>query len=395
MLLRNLYSVRDNKEVDILLSEGQIKNVFKAGTNRGEATSGIVIDFRAALVFPGLINSHDHLDFNLFPKLGNRIYDNYVEWGEDIHIQDKETIEKVLKVSKALRIQWGIYKNLLNGITTVVNHGPKLEIENSPIHIYQQCRSLHSVRLEKNWWLKLNKPFAGKEPVVIHIGEGRDAASIEEINSLICWNIFKRPLIGIHGIAMNEKQARSFKALIWCPDSNYFLIGETVRIDKLKGHTKILFGTDSTVSAGWNLWEQLRLARKENALSDEELFDALTVTPAGVWHLPQKGKLQKGFSADMVIARQKLGLDGTDAFFALEPEDILMVIQGGKIRLLDAEWLDSQADKSFFNPADFSEIYVAERRRYVSGNLPELIRQIRRYYQEAEFPVNFKNEKGA
>jgi|GEM_PF-4212352 len=39
----------------------------------------LCLTFNGSLVFPGLINSHDHLDFNSFPLLGNRIYNNYTE----------------------------------------------------------------------------------------------------------------------------------------------------------------------------------------------------------------------------------------------------------------------------------------------------------------------------
>ena len=59
---------------------------------------GNSIEFENAIAFPGLINSHDHLDFNLFPQTGNRIYNNYAEWGKDIHDQNKETINAVLKI---------------------------------------------------------------------------------------------------------------------------------------------------------------------------------------------------------------------------------------------------------------------------------------------------------
>ena len=61
---------------------------------------------------------------------------------------------------------------------------------------------------------------------------------------------------------MNVQQAKAFEALIWCPDSNFFLLNTTAKVDKLKKEVAILFGTDSTVSANWNAWEQIRLAQK-------------------------------------------------------------------------------------------------------------------------------------
>src|ERR1043165_5907685 len=56
------------------------------------------IRFERAVAFPGLINSHDHLDFNLFPLLANRVYNNYTEWARDIQVTGKKEIEAVLKI---------------------------------------------------------------------------------------------------------------------------------------------------------------------------------------------------------------------------------------------------------------------------------------------------------
>src|SRR5579872_4079262 len=124
MLLRNLQTINGDI-VDIDVKDSKISAV---GNSIENLHTDAEIHFDDHIVFPGLINSHDHLDFNLFPKLGNRIYNNYVEWGEDIHKQNKSVIDSVLKVPKKLHIQWGIYKNLLNGVTTVVNHGEQLPI---------------------------------------------------------------------------------------------------------------------------------------------------------------------------------------------------------------------------------------------------------------------------
>src|SRR6476659_1696207 len=90
--------------------------------------SCLQITFDNAIAFPGLINSHDHLDFNLFPSLGGKIFNNYTEWGNHIHKHYKEQINAVLKVPFNLRTQWGIYKNLLCGITSVINHGDNFKI---------------------------------------------------------------------------------------------------------------------------------------------------------------------------------------------------------------------------------------------------------------------------
>ena len=347
-------------------------------------SDAIRLDFDDAIALPGLINSHDHLDFDLFPRLGNRIYDSYVDWGADIQQQDKKIIETVNQISKRLRVQWGIYKNLLNGITTVVHHGEYLKIENPIIDVFQNCYSLHSVGREKNWKLKLNTPFAKHQPFVIHVGEGTNKKSCEEINQLISWNLFKRQLIGVHGVSMNIQQAKAFKALIWCPDSNFFLLGATAAIDNLKKQTKILFGTDSTVSASWNLWEQLRLARKTKLLTDQELINTLTVSPASTWNLDALGVLNKGNKADILIARIKDRHDLINGFFRINPVDILAVFKLGQIVLLD-ESLYQQGKQYLKN--DFSKVFVDGHCKYLKGDLAGLVKEIKTYQPDVKFPI--------
>jgi|SRR6185312_36891 len=381
MLLRNLISVGSGKRVDILLEKNRILAVPPYGI-LSEDPLIQSINFENALVFPGLINSHDHLDFNLFPQLGNKKYNNYVEWGDDIHKQNKATINSVLKVPKELSIQWGIYKNLINGVTTAVNHGPGINITNDLISVWQDCNVLHSVQLEKKWKLKLNSLFAKNHPFAIHIGEGTDVKAHAEISELLRWNVLRRRLIGIHGIAMDERQAKRFEAIVWCPDSNNFLIGQTAHIDKLKHQTSIVFGTDSTVSANWNLWEHLRLAKQQKMVTDKELFEMLNLTPAKIWPIKDKGALEKNRVADIVIARKKDGATTMDAFYSLNPEDILMVMHEGEIKLFDESLLSQ-----LHAPKGFCKVKIQGKSKFILGDVAGLVNSIKGYYPEASFPI--------
>ena len=117
MRLCNLNIIETEGLQHIQVENGKIKAVTDNEKTLQNNPKELRIEFQNAIAFPGLINSHDHLDFNLFPQIGNRIYNNYSEWGKDIHIQNKEAINAVLKIPLHLRTQWGLYKNLLNGIT--------------------------------------------------------------------------------------------------------------------------------------------------------------------------------------------------------------------------------------------------------------------------------------
>jgi cytosine/adenosine deaminase-related metal-dependent hydrolase len=386
MLLRNLSIPGNDGLKDILVVNNEIQFVSSTGSLGTKAGNHISVSFNHAIAFPGLINSHDHLDFNLFPRIGNKIYSNYTEWGYDIHMNNKEEISRVLQIPRDLRVLWGIYKNLLNGITTVVNHGDQIKTGNELINIFQNSYSLHSPAFEKRWKWKVNHPLAGNRPFVMHIGEGTDALSHREITKVIRWNFFKRKIIGIHGVAMDPEQAKSFHALVWCPVSNYFLQQKTAAIEQLKNQLPILFGTDSTLTADWNLWDHIRIARSGKQLTDVELLNTLTTVPAEIWGIPNTGRIAEGHFADIVIADIQQDLKGMNAFFAINPEDILLIIRHGKIRLFDSSFFELFAEAGFAM-IDFKPVSISHKRKYIYGDLPGLIRKIREYYPGALFPV--------
>lgn len=385
MVLKQVYTT-GGALVDITFTADVITGITAEGTNTARAAMQC-IHFQHHLVFPGLINSHDHLHFNLFPRLGNRVYSDYVAWGEDIHAHDKDVIAAVQAVPKEMRTQWGVYKNLLNGITTVVHHGEPLQVPAAIIDVFTGCHSLHSVQLEKRWQYQLNRPFITDQPFAIHIGEGTNNNSHREIDRLIRWNLWNRKLVGIHGVAMQPQQARAFEALVWCPDSNLFLLGATAAVNRLKQDTAILFGTDSTVSAHWSIWEHLRMARHTGMLTDAALMQSVAELPASVWGLPGKGVLAPGAVADLVVVKMKAGMAaGADAFFAVEPQDISLVVKAGKVVLFEEALLPQLMPEAAVLE-QYSAIMVKGARKYVWGDVPALMNTIRQYYADISFPA--------
>jgi len=106
MILNNVKQPFTNDLISIRVTDGKISRIQPKPFDDTDTT--FAPDLKNAIVFPGLINSHDHLDFNLFPALGDRKYQNYTEWGKYIHQAYKDQINAVLKVPVALREQWGI-----------------------------------------------------------------------------------------------------------------------------------------------------------------------------------------------------------------------------------------------------------------------------------------------
>ena len=374
MILNNVRMALTGQTVSIRIKDGKIAQVLPGYFH--DQIEELNLTFDDAMVFPGLINSHDHLDFNLFPPLAGRKFKNYTEWGVYIHLKYKDIIDSVLKIPEKLRIQWGIYKNLLCGVTTVVNHGKKIKVSDDLISVFQDCQSIHSVHFEKRWRFALNNLLKKNLPAVIHCGEGIDDLASNEIGRLIQSNLLKRSIVAVHGVAMSEEQASQFKALVWCPESNYFLLKKTAAVDQLKRQLPVLFGTDSTLTGDWNIWNHIQKAKQTGMLSEQELFDSLTINPANIWGL-NTGVVAEGMDADLVLSK-------ANSFFTTDPHDILLVIHKGYISLFDETLLPQLKT---INTNEYSKISIAETNKYVKGNLPELISKVKQFYPDASFPV--------
>lgn len=370
MLLREAVLYSSGEKVDIRIRNGKIESVEPDLS--AEKTEDI-IELSGATVFPGFINSHDHLDFNCYPQLGNGAYKNYTEWGHDIHAKYAEEIAAVKKTPESLRVQWGLYKNLLNGFTTVIHHGQKLYISDDLVNVFQDCHSLHSVAFEKNWKQRLNNLFSFRKPYVIHAGEGTDERAEKEIDQLVQSNYLRKKLVAVHGVAMKEEQAASFKGLVWCPASNYFLLGKTAAIDRLKAKTTIVLGTDSTLTADWNLKKHITDAMHSGLVTEKELVQMLTTSPASLWGLHHKGIVAAGMDADLTILGGNKLVDSV----------LLLVIKQGEVVVVNEKLKQRE---QVVNQKKTSRIKLGTETLQVKGDLQKLVKDIQSYYPLAHIP---------
>src|SRR3972149_5750108 len=83
------------EQLDVRIERGTISELLPSIST---SKKDVVIDVAGHAVVPGLINSHDHLEFNLSPSLGNPPYDNYVEWAEDVKKNFQEQIKPILQI---------------------------------------------------------------------------------------------------------------------------------------------------------------------------------------------------------------------------------------------------------------------------------------------------------
>ena len=158
---------------------------------------------------------------------------DYLDFTTRIHRLKKdneaEELKLIIQKFKHYRLKFPVFQNeiffiidysrqkhiLLTGnVEEIIGYHPSEFLENGlamVIDIFQKAQNLHSVGFEKNWKWKLNNPFQVNRDCVIHTGEGTGQNSSDEIDSLIKYNLLKRKLVAVHGVAMNSEQAAHFK----------------------------------------------------------------------------------------------------------------------------------------------------------------------------------------
>ncbi|HEY7392878.1 MAG TPA: amidohydrolase family protein, partial [Bryobacteraceae bacterium] len=294
-----------------------------------------VLDLRGYLILPGLINAHDHLEFNLFPRLGRGPYPNATAWAEDIYRPELPPIMQHLRVPKAIRLFWGGLKNLLAGATTVMHHNPyEPEVfgRRFPVRVVRRYGWAHSLRFSP----RIAEPCAATPPgapFVLHACEGTDAEAQGELGRIDAAGALGPSTAIVHGVALDGegialmRQRRS--SLVWCPTSNCFTLGRTIAPDVFQSAIPVVLGTDSALTADGDMADELRAALRYTNAS--RLYEMVTERSAKVLRLPLGwGRIQEGGPADLLAVRD-LGGSPADALAALDPE---LVLVGGRIRMI-------------------------------------------------------------
>jgi len=289
------------------------------------------IDLSGHLILPGLINAHDHLEFNLFPRLGRGPYPNASAWAADIYHPTEPPIRDHLRIPKATRLFWGGFKNLLSGVTTVAHHNPyepDVFTPSFPVRVVQRFGWAHSLDFSPDVRERF-RVTPRRWPFIIHAGEGTDQRSRDELCRLQKLRMLGPRTVLVHAVAADAVAVRN-AAVIWCPSSNLFTLGKTIDPAILRGSTRVALGSDSAMTGQGDLLDELRAARAASELNPERLYRMVTSDAASILRLTQgEGTIAACGGADLLVVRD-LGLTPAETLLNALPE---MVIVAGKVRL--------------------------------------------------------------
>jgi len=364
---------------DIEIENGRVARVIPS-TRAMTANGGINVNLDGYLVLPGLINAHDHLEFNLFPKLGNGPYPSSEAWARDIYDPNHPLLREHLSIPKTVRLWWGGIKNLLSGVTTVCHHNPyepDVFGKEFPVRVLRQYGWAHSLAFEKDIRGRLAETPEGA-PFIVHLGEGTDEQSRSEIFVLDEMGALGSRTVIVHGVALTPEghalRRRRGAALVWCPTSNRFTLGTTLEARSIYPEENLALGSDSALTSQGGLLDEIRAAHRDEKVPATAVYSMVTSSAASILRLGcGEGGIHTGAVADLTAVPWK-GLSPCETLARADLQSIELVVLAGQPRLLSpamAERWPLVLGKSF------EVITVAGTSRQVRAPVRRLFNEVR------------------
>jgi cytosine/adenosine deaminase-related metal-dependent hydrolase len=172
------------------------------------------------------------------------------------------------------------------------------------------------------------------------LAEGIDPETAKEMDILKEFDAVGRNTMVIHGVGLRpqdmELLAQAGASVCWCPASNLYLYKQTANIPRLiEAGVNVTLGTDSSMTGGLNLLDEVRVGRKAyrqqtgQDLPARWLVELMTTHAAYALMLDgQRGRIEIGYEADLLVLSDG-GRDPYTNLIEAEPADVALLIRGG------------------------------------------------------------------
>jgi 5-methylthioadenosine/S-adenosylhomocysteine deaminase len=364
-----------------------------ADVNAPDATTPVEAD---SFIFPGLIDLHNHLTWNLFPRWPpvnwkpadwdpTRKFGARYDWQQlQSYKDDLDTPHRVLAEEGwgCEMNRYGEVKAIAGGSTSSVGSlGPVKCIEGLARDLdfssgLYQADDFKSEKLAYNIFpleMQINDADSVRtrlssgqlKAFIIHLAEGAagNASAAREYKMFVAQGFLRSGVSIIHGVALKAPQFQEMAAhgvgLVWSPRSNLELYGATADIAGAKNSGVVIaIAPDWSPSGSSGMLEELKYAEAWNArqhpkmFEDADLVKMATVYPAQLAGLSDRiGTLSRGYFADLLLLKRR----GTDPYAALlhaTPLDVRLVVVGGKPIYGDRDLMEKLLPQAVLEPVN-------------------------------------------
>lgn len=368
----------------IKVTDGEIEAVWNTGEvpPLGVTTEGTPVYHTGATIYPGLIDMHQHLTYNVAPlwALETHIstssqnewggYQNRYQW-----TKHQDYGSEVSKVKIAIQSQpyWNMesqamkyveMKEIVGGTTAIQGDGHNYAADSYDDILTRNIEHYNWGRDEvETKILQLDTDYSGNhikrgnesgelDAWFLHLAEGVDQSSLDEFDIIENNDLLVGELIIIHGTALTsvefEKMAAVGASLVWSPTSNLLLYGDTTDVKAAKEAGLVISlapdwspsGTKSPLHElkTADLWNKQIL---DNTFNDYELVQMVTSNPAYQMKWQDKvGKIKPGLAADFAIIDSFDEDPYRNLIDAVDP-DVRLTIVGGLAQFGDLDLMQA------------------------------------------------------
>jgi len=327
----------------------------------GSSAPTVTVHQTSGIIFPGLMDTHNHQGWNSFPTLqfNNAPFGHRDEWGSDAEYSDwtgrRTTVRNHASVLDTTRYTIGKYGEILemmSGCIAIQGMSFNIEfahpdvgimnIEEFPARIETDIFPWMMTASERSNLLK-RVTGGGIHALLIHLSEGTDTVARAQFDTWFNWGMLTKETTIIHGVPYRtnelDKIAAVGASIVWSPKSNMKLYHGTANIPLYKSRgVNVALAPDWTASGSYNLMEEMGYAwhinqsQFSNALTARDIVDMTTINAAKACALDHRyGKVAAGYNAGLVVIENP----GGDPYLALinaRPKTVLLTIVDGTPR---------------------------------------------------------------
>ena len=341
------------------------------------------------VIAPGLIDTHNHILFDIFDDsdwLPSKLYQNHNEWTSNtneprytVMVDVKQCLEDASQGKptwcpatynstgnlKCEMEKWGELKGVVAGTTSIVGlAGTALPCYASLARAIDTSFN-NGVGTDKVQTAAIfpskatadgvcaNYTSGKTDAYLIHVGEGVDQIALAEFTKLgtltTTSGCLYAPETAItHGTSFTATEFAAMKMkdmkLTWSPASNVALYGATTNIPlALDAGLVVSLAPDWSMGGSQNMLDELRFAKKwsdtnwAGRLKAQDIFTMATKNAAIVLGLSDKiGTIKKGMLADLFVVKGGRAAP-YDTIVGASAKDVALTMVGGKVLYGDTD----------------------------------------------------------